>query len=259
MPNLCDTKTLGVGIGLDWKEISLAALVATAVTETTLLDNPQEINDSIFTITPTVIGIHTVLTDRVKARISPLVYAEIGRLGQNAIQRKKDEDGLIVLDGATTSLVGAGNALTTGHIMAAVSRIAGNGTEQGNPPFYTVIHPYNVKDIQAELLAMVGVAAFDEITARVFTEGVIGKVGNTVVYQDGNISVDAADDAKGGVFAKEAIVLVQGRAPWGKEVRNEKLGGGATEYLLYDEYAYGERSAGNWLYELYCDVTVPTS
>ena len=28
---------------------------------------------------------------------------------------------------------------------------------------------------------------------------------------------------------------------------------------LYDEYAYGERSAGNWLFEVYSDATAPTS
>jgi hypothetical protein len=53
--------------------------------------------------------------------------------------------------------------------------------------------------------------------------------------------------------------LVQARMPWVKTIRNEKLGGGATEVLHRDEYAYGERSVGNWLYEIISDVTVPTS
>jgi len=47
--------------------------------------------------------------------------------------------------------------------------------------------------------------------------------------------------------------------PRAVNVRNEKLGGGATEMYLYDEYAYGERSAGNWLYEVYTDALAPTS
>jgi len=260
MPNLVDKKTLGVGIGLDWKEISLAQLTAQTVTENVELHNPQEITDTIFTITPTVIGIHTILTDRVKARISPIVFGEVGRLGQNAIQRKKDEDGLVVLDGATTSLCGAGFTLATGYVSAAEAQITGNATERGVPPIYCVLHPYQVKDLRDELTAGMLTAPVPEgLTARVFTENNIGRIGTVSVYSDGNISVDAASDAKGGVFAREAIVLVQGRAPWGKEVRNEKLGGGATEYLLYDEYAYGERSAGNWLFELYSDATAPTS
>ena len=38
-----------------------------------------------------------------------------------------------------------------------------------------------------------------------------------------------------------------------------RYGGGANELIIYDEYAWGERSAGNWLYELYTDATAPTS
>jgi len=70
------------------------------------------------------------------------------------------------------------------------------------------------------------------------------------------------DDAKGGVFASGAngaVILVQARMPWVKTIRNEKLGGGATEVLHRDEYAYGERSSGNWLYEIISDASVPTS
>ena len=260
MPNLVDKKTLGVGIGLDWKEITLAALTAMAVTENVELHNPQEITDTIFQITPTVIGIHTILTDRVKARISPIVFGEIGRLGQNAIQRKKDEDGLVVLDGATTSLCGAGLCLASGYITAAQTRITSNVTEGTGSPIYCVLHGYQIKDLRDELTAGMLTAPVPEgLTARVFTENNVGRIGGVTVYEDGNITIDANADAKGGVFARDAIVLVQGRSPWSKEIRNEKLGGGATEYLLYDEYAWGERNAGTWLYELFSDATAPTS
>ena len=61
------------------------------------------------------------------------------------------------------------------------------------------------------------------------------------------------------MFAQEAIVMVQGRAPRTATVRREDIGGGATVVYLYDEYAYGERSAGNWLFEIQSDATAPTS
>ena len=54
-------------------------------------------------------------------------------------------------------------------------------------------------------------------------------------------------------------MLVQGRSPRTATVRREDIGGGATVVYLYDEYAYGERSAGNWLFEVYSDATAPTS
>jgi len=260
MPNLVDKVTLGEGTGLSWREVDMAQLTAQAITETTILDNPQQMSDSLRTITPTVTGIQTLITDRVASRLNPKAYAQLGSLAQNAIQRKKDEDGLTVLDGATTSLPGAGSTLTSGHIAAAVYRISSNETEPGNPPYRCVLHGFQIKDIFDEIVNGIGTYNVPEgLTARVFAEGFRGQIANAQIYEDGNISIDDSDDAKGGVFAQEAIVLVQGRASRATSVRREDIGAGATVVYLYDEYAYGERSAGNWLYEILSDATAPTS
>ena len=260
MPNLVDKITLAEGTGLSWREVSMAALTAQTVTETTVLDNPQQMSDSLMTITPTVTGIQTLITDRVASRLNPKAYAQLGSLAQNAIQRKKDEDGLTVLDGATTDLPGAGNTLTSGHIASAVYRISSNTTEPGNPPYRCVLHGFQIKDIFDEIVVGIGTYNVPEgLTARVFAEGFRGQIANAQLYEDGNISIDGNDDAKGGVFAQEAIILVQGRAPRTATMRREDIGGGATVVYLYDEYAYGERSSGNWLYEIMSDATAPTS
>jgi len=263
MPNLVDKVTLTEGSGTSWREISMAALNAQNITETTTLDNPQQMSDTVFSITPSVTGIQTLVTDRVAARINSQSYAQLGSLAQNAIQRKKDEDGLTVLDGATTSLSGAGTTLASGVIAAAAYRISSNATEPGNPPYRCVLHGFQIKDLYDELTAGVGTAAAGEtsagLTARVFEEGFRGKIAGVEIFEDGNITIDGSFDAKGGVFAQEAIVMVQGRAPRTATVRREDIGGGATVVYLYDEYAYGERSAGNWLFEVYSDATAPTS
>ena len=264
MPNLVDKITLAGGTGLSWREVSMAQLTAQTITETTTLDNPQQMSDSLMTITPTVTGIQTLITDRVASRLNSKAYAQLGSLAQNAIQRKKDEDGLTVLDGASTSLPGAGTALTSGHIASAVSRISSNATEPGNPPYRCVLHGFQIKDLYDELTVNIGTAAGGEVTqgltARVFAEGFRGQISNAQVYEDGNITIDSTtNDAKGGVFAQEAIILVQGRAPRTATVRREDLGAGSTVVYLYDEYAYGERSSGNWLFEILSDATTPTS
>ncbi len=263
MPNLVDKVTLAEGTGTSWREISMAALNAQNITETTLLDNPQQMSDTVFSITPSVTGIQTLVTDRVASRINSQSYAQLGSLAQNAIQRKKDEDGLTVLDGATTVLSGAGTTLASGVIAAAAYRISSNATEPGNPPYRCVLHGFQIKDLYDELTAGVDTANradISGITARVFEEGFRGKIAGVEVFEDGNITIDSTtDDAKGGVFAQEAIVMVQGRAPRTATVRREDIGGGATVVYLYDEYAYGERSAGNWLFEVQSDATAPTS
>ena len=144
MPNLVDRQRLDENTGTVWNEVSMAKLNAQAVTESTELDNPQQMEDTLFSITPTVIGVHTVITDRVALRISANAYAQTGSLAQNAIERKKDQDGLTALDGATTALGSAGSALNSGEIAAAAYRITSNTTEPApaSAPINAVHHGF---------------------------------------------------------------------------------------------------------------------
>ncbi len=96
-------------------------------------------------------------------------------------------------------------------------------------------------------------------TARVFAEKFQGMISSAQIYEDGNITIDGSFDAKGGIFAQEAIILVQGRSPSTEVRREPHIGGGANTVFLYDEYAYGERSSGNWLFGIHSDATAPTS
>lgn len=260
MTKSVDRVTLPEGTGLAWNEISLAQLTAQAVTETETFDNPQLLSDTLLSITPTVTGVTTVITDRVMQRISKNVAAQIGKLAQNAIERKKDEDGLTTLDGATTSLCGTGTTLTSGHIAAAANRIVGNTVEPATSPLMTVLHPFQIKDLQDEVVAGVGTYTVPTgLTEDYFRRGFSGSLYNTNVMEDGNITIDATPDAKGGVFAKEGIILVQGHDLRTETKRLPEYGGGADQLFIYDEYAYGERSAGNWLFEIFSDATAPTS
>ena len=128
MPQLVDRQTLGEGLGNTWQEDSFAALNAQSVTESTKLENYQQISDTNLAITPTVVGIAVLITDRVKSRIAKVALGEMGGLAQAAVGRKKNDDGLTALDGATTALCGTGSTLTSGHIAAAAARIRGNTT-----------------------------------------------------------------------------------------------------------------------------------
>lgn len=124
----------------------------------------------------------------------------------------------------------------------------------------TVLHGFQIKDIQDELKSGVGTYAIPSgITEDVFRRGFQGTVGGTNVYEDGNIAINATPDARGAVHAREAIVMVQGMSPRSTTRRREEIGGGAEEMFIYDEYGLGERSAGNWLYGVLTDATAPTS
>ena len=262
MIRLSDRTNLADGQGLSWNEISLAALTASSVTETTELDNPQQLSDTLFTVTPVMVGVQTIITDRTMRRITKNVAAKIGVLAQNAIQRKKDQDGLTFIDSATTQLNSPGASLNEGYIGAAARRIRSNATEpSASSPLYGVFHGFQLKDLQDNLVAGVGTYPIPEgLTAEVFRNGFVGSVFGVELFEDGNLTIDSGtNDAKGGVFAKEAAVLVDGFGPKVEGQRLPRVGGGADEMIIYDEYAWGERSPGNWLYEIISDALSPTS
>lgn len=264
MSRLVDRETLAANTGTVWNEISLDALTAQAVTEQTILDNPQQLQDTLFTVTPTVIGIETLITDRVGRRLSSKSIAKFGELGMNAMIRKKDQDGLTAVRGATTTLGTAGVVLSTGLIRAGRTRATSNTTEPSiGSPINAVLHGFQIKDIEDEILQITSGALAAQLeagkTAQVFTEGFQGKIGSVSINEDGNITIDSADDAVGGVFPQESLVLVQGHSPRTETKRRPEIGGGATSMYMYDEYAYGERSSGNWLHAIISDATAPTS
>lgn len=259
MNQLCDKVSLGEGTGLAWTEISMEKLTAQAVTELTILDNAQQAVDTPLSITPSLIGLQTIVTDRVAARLSKVAYGKLGGLAQNAMMRKLDIDGLVVLDGATTSLSGTGTTLVSGVIAAAGARITNNTVEAGPRPVSFVGHGFQIKDLWDELTAPVGTYPIaDGLSARVYKEGYKGMINGVGVFEDSNLAI-VSNDTKGGVFSKMGVILVQGRAPRTETRREPHIGGGATSLFMYNEYAWGERSPGNWLYEILSDASVPTS
>jgi len=271
MPNLVDRQRLDENTGTVWNEVSMAKLSAQAVTESTELDNPQQMSDTLLSITPTVIGVHTVITDRVAMRISSNAYAQTGSLAQNAIERKKDADGLTAIDGATNSLGSDSAALDTSDISSAAYRITSNTTEPApaTAPINAVFHGFQLADIDFQLTtpgistvaaigteAQAGAPLTVGIAAEAFQNRYRGTIAGAKIYEDGNLTI-SSNAAKGGVFSQMALILVEGRSPYVETKRMPELGGGATALFHYDEYAYGERSSGNWLYEVHTDATAP--
>jgi len=254
MTNLVDKQTLDPGTGTTWNEVSYAKLTASSASDTERFENPQQFSDTNLPIIPSLAVIHTVITDRVAERIAKVGFSKMGALAQNAIQRKKDQDLLLVFDGATVSQPGAANSLSAGVISAMSSQISSNTTEPWDGPIASCLHGFQVHDIYSELTAGVGTYPVPEgMTREIFQNGFAGKINRAEVYIDDNLTIDSSDDAKGGVFAMGtggAMVLVQGRSPW-KTTRDEpSLGGGGKSIWLWDEYAAGERSPGNWLKEV---------
>lgn len=262
MPKLSDRQTLEEGTGTDWREFIVENLTAQDYGETDEIDNPQQLDSTLLTATPSLVAIQTFIGRRVAARLSSKSFATFGTLGQNAIQRKKNTDGHALFATATNTLGATGTTATHGHITAGARRISVDVDEPGPMPISAVLHGFTIHDLQSEILSAVGTDAIPAgLTERVFRMGFKGTVADVLVWEDGLIVVDSTPDTRGGIFSSGtggAIILVQGLSPWREVKDRPEKGYGGVDAFLKDEYVYVERSAGNWLYGHVADGTAPT-
>ena len=257
----CEVRDLAKGTGLSWNEISLAQLDAQDITESTRNENFQDIADTIFTITPTMSQVAIKVTDRTYRRIANVVEAKMGQLIGNAMARKKDEDYLSLFSSFSTGATpGTGNPLSFGHISAAKNRISSNVTEPSMAEVFSVLHGFQIYDLQNEIVSGIGTYTVPTgMTEETYRKGFRGDVASSHVFEDGNITVDSTPDARGATHAKDAVVCILGMGIKNESRRDPSYGGGADETFLTDEYAFAERSAGNWAFQHLSDATAPTS
>jgi hypothetical protein len=256
-----DVRRQNEGEGLSWIEDALQPIAATDITETTTNNNPQQVQDALISVEPTMVQVLLKVTDRTYRKIAKVVSGKIGTLCGNAMARKKDEDYLALFSTFSTGTSpGSGQPVSFGHIAAAKNRITSNATEPSNTEVYAVLHGFQIKDIQDEVLAGVGTYTVPEgLTEDTFRKGFMGTVAGANVFEDGNIAIDATPNARGAVHSKEAVVAVMGMSIKTETRRDPSFGGGADEIFMTDEYAFVERSAGNWAYTILSDATAPTS
>lgn len=265
MVQVVDTTKLADGIGVNWTENLINRLQAANIDELTDLEqSPQEIVDSKFSIRPVQMGISIIVTARAKARINKLVVPKLGVGIEKAMARKKDKDLIAVAQSASVDLGTAGSPMESGFVAAAVSRIAGNTTEPWSGPTVTVLHPFQTKDIQDELVAGIGTYTVPVgKSADAWNSGFDGPtLYGSDLRNDGNIPINSADDAVGFTFAKGsegAIVHVMGMAARYQTKMLDTIGHGGAELMwATDEYGNGIRQQA-WLFSYTTDCTAPVN
>ena len=218
----------------------------------------QRITDSIATITPTEVGQKVVITDRTIDTVTANMWTVIGKLMGDAMARKIDKDGLTMLDGFGTIIGAAGTALTHEHLAAARSAILG-GAEPApsNAPVFGVFHPHQLHPLYKDQAVAGTYPIPSGLTEKLIKSGQVDmSVAGVALKADGNLTKDASDDAKGGVFSKEALILVMDSAPRHyKEHRGSLRGWEVVDSIWY---AYGEYK-DDWGREMVFDSVTPTS
>ncbi len=262
-PKLAERHRLEENEGLDWQEIAISKMNAQPITEQTILDNPQQYADLLLTITPTTTGITTIVTDRTYRRISKKTAGQMGAVAQAAVERKKAEDGLTTLDGATIEMGATTTPVEFSDFSHAVDRVkTGDTNEPTMSPVYGILHTYHVTDIKDQITAGIGTYNVPKgISADFFARGFSGTLGGANIFEDGNIDVDSNADAKSFIFAQFGFLLIEGHDLRSATKRREEVGGGADQLFIYDEYQFGERLAlgtiGAYIAEIIGDATSP--
>lgn len=260
----CDMKKLQKGTGLAWQEFTLRQIDAQDINEATRNENAQQYTGVLLSSTPQMTQVMIEVTDRTYEKVAQVVTSKFGTLAGNAMKRKKDEDYLTLFSGfATTASPGTGNPLSFGHITAAVSNAMSNVTEGGDSEAYAILHGFQIKDIQDEIVQGIGTYTIPTgFTEQVFKKGFEGTIAGANVFRDDNLAVDATPDVFGALHLKQGVVGIQGASLKTETRRMPDHGGGSDQMFITDDYSFVERtSAGTqaWCYLLRSDATAPTS
>ena len=133
---------------------------------------------------------------------------ELGTVLGNAIATKMDSDVIGLFDGFSTSLGAAATELTASYLFQAVATIRSNKITS---PLVGVFHPKQVYNLISSLTAAGVNPNGGELQNEAMRTGFVGTVAGVDIYQSANIAIDANGDAKGAVFAREALAMAMKR------------------------------------------------
>jgi hypothetical protein len=260
----CDVRRQAEGTGLTWTEFALNQLAAADITEATDNRNYQSFTGTLMSMEPTMSQIIVKVTDRTYRKIAKIVTDKFGGVIGNAMARKKNDDYLSLFSGfATTCSPGTGTTFSSGYISAAKNNITSNVTEPSTMPVFTILHGFQIKDVQDEIVAGIGTYAIPQgMSEEFFRNGFSGTVAGSSVFEDGNITVDSTPDANGATHSREGVIACLAMEIKRELDRDLYFAGGADVISLVDEYAFAERKSGTtqvWCYRHQSDAAAPTS
>ena len=247
-PDLVDNHRIPQG-HKQWDILTYARLSqATQLTEGTDLAQSEQLVANSLSITPVEHGIIATLSKRlIRRQGDKNVVSTAGSQIGASLRRRQANDVIALYDGFSKSVVGAGNPIDITHFRGSVAYLLTDNNSSYGPaplPVHAALHIEQISDILLDITDP-GTAAGsrpagvgDEMRSRWFkgTDRLYG----VSVFHSGNISVDSSDDAKGAIFAQEALVLVVANDSEATEQEDHSLR--ATEYGIFQEWSEGERA-----------------
>ena len=259
-PDLVENQRIPEGHN-QWDILTYARLSdASALTEGVDLSSPQQLVANSLSITPSEHGIIATLSKRLIRRQGDTnVVSTAGRMIANSLRRRMSKDVIALYDGFSKSVGGAGNALDITHFRGSVAYLLTDNSESYGPaplPLHAAMHIEQISDIIVDVTAP-GTAAGSRPAG--FGDDMLQRWGRgndrlygVSIFHSGNISRDSSDVSKGGLFSKEALVLVMANNADSTEENDNSLR--AIEYGIFQEWGEGERADAHGV-EVYSDTT----
>ena len=178
------------------------AISAAGLTEGTDMSNTA-VSTSSVSIPVGEVGALVTLTD-MAAMGAGNPAAELGTVLGNAIATKIDTDLIALFDGFSTALGAAGTEITAADIFKAAATLkAAKATGQ----YSAVLHPFQAYQLKANMTNTFANPNGGDLQNEAMRTGYVGTIAGVNIYESANLTVDGSDDAKGAVFAPEALAI----------------------------------------------------
>lgn len=206
MMGLVTRYDIGADAGKTVQVPKYPAISAADLTEGTDMSSTT-VSTSSVTISVQEVGAQVVLTD-VAAMGAGNPAEELGTVLGNAIATKMDKDLIALFDGFSSTLGAAAQEITVADLFKAAATLR---TAKVTGPLAAVVHPYQAYQLKANLTNTFANPNGGDAQNTAMVNGYVGTIAGIDIYESANITVDANDDAKGAVFAPEALAIAMKR------------------------------------------------
>ena len=182
------------------------AVSAAALTEGSDMSSTA-VSTSSVSITVAEVGAQVVLTD-LAAMGAGNPAQELGTVLGNSIATKIDTDLIALFDGLSTSLGATTTELTAAYLFQAAATLRSN---KAPGRLVGVFHPYQTYALKANLTNTFANPNGGDLQNEAMRSGYVGTIAGIDIYESANVTVDGSGDAKGCVFAPEAMAIAMKR------------------------------------------------
>jgi hypothetical protein len=256
-PDLVWNQRIPVG-HKQWDLLTYARLAnAQSLTEGVDLSSVQQLVANSLSVTPAENGILVTLSKRLIRRQGDRdVVSGAGTMIANSLRRLMDVDVISLYDGFSKSTPGANTALDITHFFGGVAYLLTDNDSSYGPaplPIRASLHIEQISDIVDQLTDQSPRGTTTGLTDSVLQNWWRGndRLYGVQIFHGGNITRDASDDSKGGLFAQQALALVMANEMEITEDEDPSLR--AIEYGAFQEWATGERADSHGV-EIYSDT-----